>query len=704
MSRSKSPPPTAPKKRFFHEKFRDRRSDPYHWMRKKDSPEVLNHLKLENKYAGRYLKSLQPLKETLFREMKSRIPGTYDTAPARRGDCFYYQSYSKRLEHPVYKRKVGLRGKEEILLDVNSLAGEKYCDVSGVWASPRQNLLAYAVDREGREFYTIFFKDLKTQKKLPHTISRVTSDFVWANDNKTIFYVRQDPETLRPFQALRFDIFTGKSALVWTERDERFFVSLNKPLSEKYIFICSASKDTSEWRFLPADQPAGKWILFCKRRKKHRYFLDCGGNCFYILTNMDGAFNFKLMKSEDLRGDPSGWTEAVPHGDKVLIEDFNVFEDFIALEVRQKALKDILVLNRKTNTLRKIPLPGKARSCSLGGNWNYQTDSVGISFHSPVHPPTVYDYHVRKRELIFRWQIPKAGGFSPEDYVCHRDFAKAKDGVKIPITLVHRKDLKIGSGAPLFLYGYGSYGFSLDAGFRPSIFSLLDRGFIYAVAHVRGGSEMGQKWHEEGRLLKKKNTFTDFISCAERLIQTSRTCPRRLYAGGGSAGGLLMGAVLNERPDLFRGVIADVPFVDALTTMLDDTIPLSTAEYEEWGNPNHRKYYNYIKSYSPYDNVKKTDYPHIFIRTGYHDPRVQYWEPAKWTARLREFKTNRTVLLFLTDMKSGHFGPTGRFRQLNMTAQGYAFLVNLDLSGKVRSMGGINSREKSQNKAFSRLF
>ena len=691
-------PPKAEKRDFFHRKFQDSRFDPYHYMRKRGDLKVLSHLKAENTYAGRFFNRLQPLQEELFQEMKELIPKDYDTEPVKWGPWLYYQSWVRDREHLVYKRKKAGSGKPEILLDINKMAQDgNYCNVSGVWPSPRHDILAYALDREGREFYTIYFKDLKTGKNLSQSISKVTSDFVWANDNETVFYVRQDPTTLRAFQVFRFNIRTGADDLVWTETDNQFWLNLDRSLSGKHLFIVSSSSDTSEWRFLPADRPGENWSLFCERREKHRYFLDCGKDCFYILTNRDGAFNFKLMKTGVTKRAPSFWKEVIPHNESALIEWFSVFEEFISLEVRQKALRDILILDRGTEKIHKVPFPGEIYFCETRDNREYRTGSVRVVFNSPVHPLTVYDWHVRERRLAFLSQTPTGEGFSPKNYICKREFVTARDGAQIPLTLVCRKDMKYDLSAPLLIYGYGSYGSSVDPYFDTSVPPLLDRGFIYVLAHVRGGSEMGKKWYYEGRLLKKKNTFHDFIDCAEHLKKSNSR--RRLYMKGASAGGLLTGAVLNERPELFHGAVAGVPFVDVLTTMLDDKIPLSTAEYEEWGNPNDQKYYNYIKSYSPYDNVKKTDYPHLFIRAGYHDPRVQYWEPAKWSARLREFKTNRTLLLLLTDMKTGHFGPTGRFQRLKTVARENSFFVYLErMAQKGKS---LLAGEKAKNEKFA---
>ena len=666
------------KQDFVHTQFGDKRPDPYYWMREKDSSKVLDYLKSENEYAKEYLEETSSLREKLFTEMKARVPLNYDSAPMKWGDYEYYHSWLKGKEYPFYKRK---GDKEEILLDVNEMAlNKKYCDVESVWVSPNHQILAYALDDEGREFFSIHFKDLKTQKTLLHFIPKATSDFVWANDNETLFYVQQDLETLRPFQVFRFHIPTGKNELVWEEKDEKFFVSLNKSLSESYIFLGSSSTQTSEWWILDANKPEEGFQLFSKRIQDHKYFLDHGGDAFYILTNKDQSFNFKLMEAKD---SSSPWEEVIPHREDRLLEDFSVFEKFIAIEVREKALTNIVIWDREASKEHNISFSESVYSCEIGSNAEYKTESVRVNFNSPIRSNTIYDYHVKKRELVFCKQTPVLGGFSADDYLCQREIVQARDGAEVPITLVYKKTTQLNSSTPLLLYGYGSYGLSMDPNFRSSLFSLLDRGFVYVIAHIRGGSEKGKKWYYNGRLLKKKNTFTDFIDCAEHLIQKKYTSASHLYAMGGSAGGLLMGAVLNDRPDLFHGAIALVPFVDVLTTMLDDKIPLSTAEYEEWGNPNEKEYYDYMKSYSPYDNVKKTNYPHLLVKTGYHDPRVQYWEPAKWVARLREFKTNDNKIYFITDMESGHFGPTGRFQGLKRQALEFAFLLFLEKNDAV---------------------
>ncbi|MCY4513030.1 MAG: hypothetical protein OXB86_05015, partial [Bdellovibrionales bacterium] len=427
-------PPQAQKRSFFHQKFQDRRSDPYYWLKEKDSPEVLNYLKAENTYARGFFNHIQPLQKELFQEMKSHIPGSYDTDPVKKGSYFYYVSWIQDKEHPIYKRtkELNTTSKEEVLLDINQLAASRsYCDVHSLWASPNDDILAYALDEEGREFYTIYFKDLKTGQELPHAISKVTSDFVWANDNQTVFYVKQNPETLRSFQVFRFNILTGANDLVWTENDSRFSVYLNKSVSTKHIFIISSSSDTSEWRFLSADKPLGNWTLFCKREEKHEYFLDCGKDCFYILTNRDGAFNFKLMKAGLSDHDPSSWKEIVPHSEKAFIIGLSVFEKFVAVTIRQKAIRDIFILDRKTEDLHKVSFPESVYCCRTEGNLEYQTDSVKVAFSSPIHSITIYDYYVQTRKLVFSWQKPVGGEFSAENYICERVFASAKDGAQI---------------------------------------------------------------------------------------------------------------------------------------------------------------------------------------------------------------------------------------------------------------------------------
>ena len=685
-------PPKAKKQDFFHEKFGAKTLDSYHWLKNRDAPEVLSYLKEENKYAKSHLKSLEDLKTKLFEEMKNRLPEKEDQEPVPMGDYFYYRTREKHKPYPIHKRKRKSDNKEEIILDENSIKTKtNYLDVANPSVSPNHDILAYALDEQGREFYNIYFKDLKTGKLLDHFISSVTFDFVWANDNKTVFYTCQDKETLRTFQVYRFDIKTGEKELVFEEKDVKFSVSLDKTLCKSWITLLAQSSQTTECHYLPAHQPKNDFTLFCKRQDKHEYHLNYGDGVFYILSNKDEAFNFKLMKVpaqkalEKKKNDEGAypqslWEEFVPHRPEIFIETYEVFKNFISLEIRSEGRQGMKVFDKKTMEWFPVNFPEQIYSVTLGDNKEYESPFLRLRFQSPTQPAIVYDYEVSQKKLHFKNQIIVKGGFDSKNYVSQAQYALAEDGEKIPISLVYKKNLQPNSSAPLLLYAYGSYGFSMNPVFNPTILSLLDRGFIYAIAHIRGGSEKGRKWYENGKLLNKKNTFSDFICCAKHLIDHSYTSSPHLYIMGGSAGGLLMGAVLNERPDLFRAALASVPFVDCLNTLLDESIPLSTGEYEEWGNPNDKKYYDYIKSYSPYDNIKKTQYPHILIQTGYHDPRVQYWEPAKWTAKLRDNKTDNNLLLLLTNMDSGHFGSTGRLEFLKLYSLYFAFFIGIENS------------------------
>ena len=679
-------PPKAKKEKYIHKKFEDEIPDYYHWLKKRDDPEVLDYITQENKYAEQILKPLENLKKKLFEEMKERLPETQEQEPVSKGDYFYYYIQKKEKEYPIYKRKKKADNKEEIILDVNAIqTNSNYVDVRGVSTSPNHKILAYALDEQGREFYNIYFKNLSNGKLLKNYISQASSCFVWANDSQTVFYVKQDKKTLRCFQVYRFDIQTGKESLVFEEKDEKFGVYLSKSLCNTWIFLTVYSALSAEYHCRPADQPLQSFQLFCSREKEHEYHVFYGEGIFYILTNKDKAFNFKLMKipeekiSKEKSNYPSSqWEELIPHRPEVFIEGGEVFKQFIALNTRKKGRPKIEIYNIKESRLETVDFEEDIYSVKLGSNAEYETDFLRLSFETPVKPPITYDYNWKEKKLYFKRQIKYSGDFSSENYKTEAQYALAKDGVKIPLSLVYKKGLKITAETPLLMFGYGSYGITYDPGFYPHILSLLNRGFIYATAHIRGGSECGRLWYEDGKFLKKKNTFTDFIACAEHLIKNSYSSPKHLYIMGGSAGGLLIGAVLNERPDLFHGAIARVPFVDCLATMLDKSIPLTTGEYEEWGNPSEKVYYDYIKSYSPYNNVQKTSYPHLLIETGYHDPRVQYWEPAKWAAKLREYKTDKNLIAMMMNMKSGHFGSTGQLEYFKLYSLCYSFLIGLE--------------------------
>ena len=678
--------PQAKKQKHLHKKFNDTITDYYHWLKKKDTPEVLNYISQENQYSKEKLKILEPLQKELFEDMKSRLPKTEYQEPVPIGDWFYYKIWEKDKPYPVYVRRKKSSNQKQILLDLNDFSDNTdYLDISSVQASPNHKILAYAMDNQGRELYTIHFKDLDTGKILPSSISEVTNCFVWANNNENLFYIQQDKKTLRNFQAYRFDLKTGCNTLLYEEQDEKFSIYLNKTLCQTWITLAVISTQTTEYHYLPANKASENFKLFSKREQDHEYHIHYGGGVFYILTNKDAAANFKLMQASEklqIKSDShyphSLWTDLIPYRKEVFIQEYEVFKNFIAVNIRKNGREEIELYDIKTSQLKTLDFNEDIYSIKLGDNKEFQTNNLRLNFQTPVQPLTVYDYNLPTQKLHFKSCKKYSGDFSTQDYTTKSLLAESPDGTPIPISLVYKKDLSINSSTALLLYGYGSYGYSLDPNFHFDLFSLLNKGFIFAMAHVRGGSEGGRVWYDKGRLLNKKNSFQDFISCAEFLIKESYTSKKHLYIMGESAGGLLMGAVLNERPELFRGAIARVPFVDCLATMLDKNIPLSTSEYEEWGNPNEKNYYNYIKSYSPYNNIKRTKYPYLLIESGYHDPRVQYWEPVKWLAKLREYNQSNHLMALVMNMKSGHFGSTGRIEFLKLKALCYSFLIGIE--------------------------
>lgn len=678
-------PPIVAQKPYVHTKFGEKREDPYFWLKQREDKDVLAYLNAENDYAAGIMAETQKTQEILYRELRARIKEADQTVPVRRGNYLYYFRTEKDKEYKIYGRKRNSELEpEELLLDVNEMAkGQSYYSVIEPVPNTDQEIIAYAVDNVGRRFYDIYFKDLKTGKILPDRIEKTTGDFVWANDNKTIFYTVQNPETLRAEKVFRYKLGSGeKPQQVYFEKDETFAIGIGKSISQNHLFIFIGSTLSSEVRFLDANQPEGQFQVFLPREKNHEYSLYDGGDRFYVLTNWQ-AKNFRLMEASIPKGRSvsikSQWKEVIPHSPNRLIEDIRVFEKYIAVLEKEKALSTLSILSRESNYLRySVPMKDPIYQISFGPNFEYKTEFVRYIYESMNTPISTFDLIVKTKETFLRKEVEILGGFKPELYESKRAWAKAKDGTLIPLSILIKKGTTMNGGNPLLLYGYGSYGYSMEAEFDRNIFSLIDRGFIYVIAHIRGGSEMGRKWYENGRQEYKKNTFLDFISAAEYLIKQKYTSPAHLYIEGRSAGGLLMGSVLNMRPDLFHGAIAEVPFVDALTTMLDDSIPLTTGEYDEWGNPNVEKYYQYIKSYSPYDNIKPQAYPNILVSTGLHDSQVQYWEPAKWVARLRMTKTDHNLLLLKTEMEEGHSGKTGRYQRLKDLAYNYAWYLKLE--------------------------
>lgn len=676
----RSRPPQA--KRLPHrlEKHGHVRQDPYYWMRNRSDPEVLEYLKAENTYADAVMAPQHSLEEELFHEVKGRMKPADRSVPFKLGDYWYHIRYESEREYGIYCRQhKGLDSPEEIMLDANQLAeGHEYFALGNWMVSANHDLLAYAVDVQGRRMYTLYVKDLRKGHLLSDVLSEVTATFDWANDNRTLFYSRQDPDTLRSYQIYRHRLGTPQHEddLVYEEADETFSAYVYKTKSRKFLLIACHQSITSEYRYLSADDPSGSFRVLHPRERGHEYDVDHLGDRFYIRTN-DQATNFRLMTTSVSTPGKSTWEEMVPHRENVFFEGFELFQDYMVLEERRGGLVHFRVCPLNGEESHEMVFDEPAYSVSFGDNHELATPMLRFGYTSMTTPMTIYDYHMGTREKILQKQEEVLGGFNSTHYRTERIEVPVGGGVKVPVSLVYRRDGFRKGAQPLLLYGYGAYGISLDASFSSARLSLLDRGFVYALAHVRGGEELGRQWYEDGKLLKKKNSFTDFIACAEYLSKEGYGHPQRLFAMGGSAGGLLMGAVINMRPDLFKGVVAQVPFVDVLTTMLDPSIPLTTGEYDEWGDPNIKEYYDYILSYSPYDNVEAKAYPHLLVTSGLHDSQVQYWEPAKWVAKLRATKTDSHLLLLKTNLEAGHGGASGRFKQYRETALIYAFLLDV---------------------------
>jgi oligopeptidase B len=655
------------------------RVDNYYWLRERDNPEVIEYLKAENAYTEVVMKHTEPFQKKLYEEMVGRIKETDLSVPAREGDYYYYYRTERGKQYRIYCRKKGsLDAPEEVILDVNELAaGHDYCDIGALQVSPNQQLAAYTVDTTGGEVYTLYVKDLKTGELLPDVVPEMSGALVWANDNRTIFYSTLD-DTKRPFRLYRHVLGSNPKddPLIYEESDQAFYLSIDKTRSKKYLLMTLESITTTEVHFLDADDPLGKFRVIHPRQQEMEYYVGHHGDMFYIRTN-DAAKNFKVMVAPVSDPSKANWRDVLPHRDTVMVDGIDLFENHLVVYEREKGLKRIRVRNFKTNEDYYVEFPEPVYTFRPTGNREYHTNILRFMYMSLVTPRSIFDYNMDDKTRELKKQDEVLGGYDPGQYRSERIFATAPDGTKIPISMVYRKGMVRNGDNPLLLYGYGAYGLSMEPYFSSQRLSLLDRGFIYAIAHIRGGEEMGRSWYEQGKLLHKKNTFTDFIACAEHLIAEKYTSPDKLVIWGGSAGGLLIGAVLNMRPDLFKAAIADVPFVDVVNTMLDPSLPLTVTEYEEWGNPHDKQYYEYIRSYSPYDNVQAQDYPNILITAGLHDARVQYWEPAKWTAKLRAMKTDNNLLLLKTKMGAGHRGASGRYDYLKDIAFKYAFILDL---------------------------
>ncbi|GHA76565.1 S9 family peptidase [Pontibacter akesuensis] len=659
----------------------DTRIDNYYWMNQREDPEVISYLSAENTYTDKMLAHTKDLQQQLFDEIVGRIKQNDASVPFKDDGYWYYTRYEEGKEYPIYARKKGtMEAAEEIMLNANERAeGQSYYSAAGINVSPNNQLLAFGEDTVSRRKYTLRFKNLQTGKLLPDEIPNTTGSAVWANDNKTVYYTMKDP-ALRSFKIFKHTLGTPTSQdkEVYHEADETFNTFVYKTKSEDYIIIGSGSTLSNEYRYLDANKPNGEFKVIQPRERGLEYSVDHFGNNFYIVTNKDGAKNFKLVQTPVSKPGKANWKEVIPHREDVLLEGIEIFKDYLTLQERKNGLTQIRVKSWKdSKTDYYIDFGEEAYTAYIGNNPDFDSNKLRYGYTSLTTPYSTYDYNMKTKEQELLKRDEVVGDFDPANYEAKRVYATADDGTKIPVSLVYRKGTVLNGQNPTLLYAYGSYGSSTNPGFSSVRLSLLDRGFVYAIAHIRGGQEMGRQWYEDGKLLKKKNTFTDFIDAAEYLIEQNYTNPDKLFAQGGSAGGLLMGAVVNMRPDLFEGVLAAVPFVDVVTTMLDTSIPLTTGEFDEWGNPAEKQYYDYMLSYSPYDQVEAKEYPNMLVTTGLHDSQVQYWEPAKWVAKLRDMKTDDNMLLLHTNMEAGHGGASGRFQRYKETALQYAFLLNL---------------------------
>ena len=662
---------------------KDIRIDNYYWLNDKNDKNVIKYLNDENNFTQKTLKNTEDLQQILFDEMKSRIKEDDMSVPYFFNEYWYIKRFKKGKDYPIYSRKYkSLDNEEEILLDVNKLASKHaYYSVGSISVSPNNKILAYSFDTLSRRLFSIKFLELKTKKQFKETIKNTTGSITWANDNKTIFYSKKEDKTLRVNKIYRHQLNSDikNDILVFEEKDDQFSTGVYKTKSQEFLIIASRSTLTTEMRFLNANTPDDEFKLFAKREKNHEYSINHFGDSFYILTNSENSKNFRIMRCSVKDTSISSWEEIIPHSKEILIEDIELFDEYFVISEREKGLVKFRIKKWKTDDEFYLPFEGETYNASLGINLDFKSKKLRYNFTSLTNPSSVIEYDMSKKSKnILKTQEVVDKNFKSTNYESKRVWAISHDGTRVPISIVKRKETVYGENTPLLLYGYGSYGITIDPYFSSTRLSLLDRGFVFAIAHVRGSEYLGRDWYENGKLLKKKNTFFDFISSAKYLISEQYTSSKNLYAMGGSAGGLLMGAVINMEPELFNGVIAAVPFVDVMTTMLDESIPLTTLEYDEWGNPNDLEFYNYMLSYSPYDNVSNLNYPNLLITTGLHDSQVQYWEPAKWIAKLRDYNRSKNHLLLHTNMDTGHGGASGRFNALKEIAMEYAFLIGLE--------------------------
>lgn len=676
-------PPVAAVKPKKLEKHGDVRTDNYYWLNERENPEVIDYLNKENEYYKEMTAHTEQFRKDLFEEMKARIKEDDASVPYFYNGYYYITRFEKGKDYPIFSRKKGsLEAKEEVMFDCNEMAkGHSYFHLGGLNVSEDNQWAAFGVDNVSRRQYTIQVKNLITGEILPLKIENTTGGSTWAGDNKTLFYTRKDAVTLRSDKIYKHKLGADAASdvMIFHEKDDTYNTYIYKEKSKKYLVIGSTSTLTSEFRVLDAKTPDGEFKIFQPRTRGLEYHISHYGDKWYIVTNKDKATNFKLMTTPEGKTGKENWADLIPHRKDALLEDIEIFKNYLVISERSNGLNKIRIRPWDGSSEYYLPFDIETYSAETGTNPDFDTDILRYSYQSLATPSSVIDFNMKTKEkTVLKEQEVLGGKFDKNNYTEERIWATAADGTKVPISMVYRKGIKKDGKNPLLLYAYGSYGASMDPYFSSVRLSLLDRGFIYAIAHIRGGEDLGRDWYENGKLLKKKNTFTDFVDCSKYVIAEKYTSPQHLYAEGGSAGGLLMGAVVNMAPQLYHGVIAQVPFVDVITTMLDDTIPLTTGEYDEWGNPNDKKYYDYMKSYSPYDNVTAQEYPNMLVTTGLHDSQVQYWEPAKWVAKLRVMKKGSNQLFLDTNMEAGHGGASGRFEALKEVAKEYSFLLDLE--------------------------
>ncbi len=683
MSKENLSPPIADKISYQHKIHDHIRVDNYYWMNQRDNPEVVDYLERENDYYQKMTAHTLSFQDQLYNEMRGRIKEDDNSVPYFLNGYWYITRYELNKDYPIYTRKKGaLTAEEEILFDCNKMAeGHDYFRLVGISVSPDNTKVAFGVDTVSRRQYTIQVKNLLSEEILKTKIDNTTGGSVWAADNKSLFYNKKDPQTLRSEAVYKHDVSLPKQKdqLVFEEEDETFSVYVSKSKSQEYLFISSFSTLTSEHRFVKSNSPNDEFKIFQNRITGMEYSLDHFGDHFYIHTNYDGAKNFKVMQTNVDKTSIEHWQDLLPHREDTLIEDFDLFENYWLVNERENGLSKVRVIHWDGSSDYYLPMNDETYTLYISYNPEFKSDTFRYVYNSMTTPASVIEFNtINKETTVLKTQQVLGGKFDKDNYISKRLWAEARDGKKIPISIVYHKDTELSADTPILQYAYGSYGSTIDPSFSSTRLSLLDRGFAFAITHIRGGEYLGRQWYEEGKLLKKKNTFQDFVDCSNFLIEKKYTSANHLYAYGGSAGGLLMGAVINMAPELYNGVIAAVPFVDVVTTMLDETIPLTTSEFDEWGNPKEKVYYDYMLSYSPYDQIKPMNYPNLLVTSGFHDSQVQYFEPTKWVAKIRSMKTDKNLLFLDTNMKAGHSGASGRFDGLKELAKKFAFIIDLE--------------------------